>query len=539
MRGSRQWRGVTACMAAVAVAVGASACGGARSGGPATPAGVATGGKPAQAHQLTFVVPQEWPRLDPTQVAAAPEGTMLLALEPLVRITPQGGFVPDLAAKFSSPDPKTYVYEIRRGVKFWDGQPMTIQDVLYSLKMHVGPKSGSVLARGFFKVKSVTQTGPDQVMIKLSKPDSTFNTWVAQAPVVEQRVREAHLKSIGSPDALNVGTGPYKWASVQAGEQVTLQRNDTYWGPRPGIERLVLKYIPDDSSRLLAMRSGDIDGSLAVPNSEIKQYQAIQGFKLIKGPDPAVELLSMDTNKAPWNDVHVRRAVAMAIDKQGLVNAILRGQGRPAETLPDPASLGRLLPSDQVGPLLAKLSVKHDLAAAKAELAKSSRPTGFRDSILTSGGEVDSTRAAQAIADQLRPLGINLAVKVQPDAAFNDAVFFKHNYGAAVTSFTTDSKDPAAIATYLAYSGSGYTDIAGYKDPVTDAALEESTRLPLTDKAGRAAALSRGLERIAAQMPYVPLYHGEMLAEVRDGLNFPTFDGQWWLIDWPGQLLAA
>jgi ABC-type transport system substrate-binding protein len=128
---------------------------------------------------------------------------------------------------------------------------------------------------------------------------------------------------------------------------------------------------------------------------------------------------------------------------------------------------------------------------------------------------------------------------VQPDAAYNDAVFFKHNYGAAVTSFTTDSKDPAAIATYLAYSGSGYTDIAGYKDTVTDAALAESTRLPLTDKEGRAAALSRGLERIAAQMPYVPLYHGEMLAVVRDGLNFPAFDGQWWLIDWPRQLLAA
>lgn len=525
---------VLAALAALSLTV--AACGG--SGG-SSGSGGATGARAASDRSLTVVVPQDWGTLDPTASSGTPEGTLLLALEPLVLVEPDGSIAPNLATELPQRDPRTHVYKLRRGVKFWDGAPLTIGDVVYSLRMHVGPRSGSVLTRGYGDVTSVDAKGNDEVVVHLAHPSSQFDTILAQTGIVERRVREAHLKDIGSPGALNVGTGPYKWVSVKPGDEIVLARNPLYWGPKPRYARLNLRFIADDAARLLAMRSGDVDVNLSVPDSERRQYQSLPGFQLAEGPDPAVELLSMSTTKAPWSDVHVRRAASLAIDRAGLVQAILQGKGAVAPVLPDAPSLQRVMGPTRQQALFAKLSVAQDVAAAKAELAKSSVPHGFSGELVYDEAEADGGRVAQAIAQQLGAIGIRLTVKSMSDDAYTNAIFLQHTAAAAVVNFTTDSKDPASLPVYLTNSRYlGYLDLADYRSAANDAALNRAIALPTADKAGRAAALEQALTQEAADVPYATLYHGSALASVRDGLSFGGFDGQWWLTRWPDQISA-
>lgn len=487
----------------------------------------------------TWSVPQDWGGLDPTKVAATNTGTILLIMEPLVLNDGNGGVTDNLATQ-TQPDPTTYVYDIRDGVKFSDGTPLTVGDVLYSLDLHAAKGSKSTLAGAYASVKSIKKTGPAQVTIKLKKPDVQFApVAIGQSGIVSKVAREKAGKNAGAPDAPNVGTGPFTVASYVPGDHVNLVRNDGYWGTKPQAANLNMVYIKDESARLLAVQSGDLTGAFEIPPSQANVYGRASGMQLVSGVNPSITMLSINVTKKPWNDIHVRRAVAQAIDKDGLVKALLKGAGKAAVSVVQPDTALGVMSADEQTSLYTGLDkYPYDVTAAKAELAKSSVPNGFSGEIIFSEPEPDLGRIAQSIAQDLEKIGIKLKVKQLSDAAYTDAVFFKHTAPAAVVDFTTDSPDPISLPNYLTNSintlaQGGYTNISEFTDPAADKALNDYLATPATDTATRGRLLGEALQVLTDNEPYVPIYNANYTAVVKKGITFKEFNGMWWLRRWP------
>jgi peptide/nickel transport system substrate-binding protein len=178
------------------------------------------------------------------------------------------------------------------------------------------------------------------------------------------------------------------------------------------------------------------------------------------------------------------------------------------------------------------------VAAAKAELAKSSVPNGFSGDVIFSQAEPDLGRMAQSIAQDLDKIGIHLKVKQQSDAAYTDAVFFKHTAPASVVDFTTDSPDPISLPNYLANSVNtlakgGYTNISEFTNPAADTALNQYLATPASDTTTRGKLLGDSLKILADNEPYVPVYNANYTAVVKKGIAFKEFNGMWWLRRWP------
>src|SRR5579859_7777685 len=174
------------------------------------------GARPASARadipQITWALPEAIRGLDYTHSADGGSATVIsLGMEPLVRYDLIGRLTPALASSFSTPNTTTYVYNIRKGVKFWDGQPLTTADVIYSLQRAADKKGGSQIASFFSDVSSMKATGPSQVTIKLSKPNPFFKYSIAVTYIGEKAYWSSHLKTLGTPAGLNMGTGPFEF----------------------------------------------------------------------------------------------------------------------------------------------------------------------------------------------------------------------------------------------------------------------------------------------------------------------------------------
>lgn len=532
-RAARLVRALLAAACAASFGLALAACG-SESGGSGS----------SDLAEMTWAVPSEFDRLDPTTISGFGNATtQLLTTEPLMVMDPNGDVRPNLA-EASRPDPRTYVFKLHEGVTFSSGEPLTADDVTYSLRLHVGKGSVSSIAGQHAAVRSVETTGPNEVTVRLKAPDSTYEIAVARTPIVQQSAREAAGKAVGSPGALNVGTGPYV-IERSSQDTVVLTRNEQYWGEKPEPKKLTLRFLADESAQLLAVRSGDLTGSFEIPPSQAEVYAKGGEMKLLRGDSGARIMLSMNVTRKPWDDVHVRRAIAYAIDKQGLVDALLRGNGQVAATIVSPASMRQLLPQDAADDLFRRLDrYQPDLERAKAELAKSSVPNGFSDEIVASDAEPDLIRVAQAVAQDVAELGIQLKVRQMPSAAYHDAVFFGRKATIAVSGFTTDSPDPMSIINYLANSInridlSGYTNLAEYENPAVDEVLEQYRRLPRSDKAGRAQLVSQALEILSDDQPYVPLAFPEQVGVIKNDLAYPGFNGFWWMTRWPDLVASA
>jgi peptide/nickel transport system substrate-binding protein len=496
-----------------------------------------SGSDSTQGSSQTWIVPQDWGAIDPTKEAATNMGAILLVLEPLVLLTESGSVEPNLATQ-TQPNPTTYVYTLRKGAKFSDGKPVTIQDVKYSIDIHTAKNSTSNLASNFGEVASVTTQGTDKLVITLTQPDVQFQDYMAETGIVEKAVREKLGNNPGSPGKLNVGSGPYEVSKYQPGSELILKANPDYWGAKPAVSTLNLKFISDDSARQLAVQSGDVTGAFEIPADQVKTYSAIPGMKVITGDNPSVMLFNVNTNVAPWNDVHVRQAVSLAINREGIVKSVLDGHGQPLWTPITAEKAEQVMSKSSVSSLFANLKTDDGLAAAKAELAKSSEPNGFTAKLLFSDAEAGTSGlVAQAVAAAVKPLGITLQVTSIPDSQYTDEVFFKQTAPASIVDFTTDIADPISLLNYLGnksnlLSAGGYTNIASFSDPALSRTLDTYLETPATDKATRAKLLGEALTQFNASHSYIPIYNSQYLAVVKDDVTFKNFDGFWWQRRW-------
>ena len=485
----------------------------------------------ANVSQLTWGLGASIRGLEYTHSADSGSATVIsLGCETLVRYDQLGRLRPALATSATTPDALTYVYTIRPNVKFWDGTTMKPADVVFSLKRAASEKAGSQIAAFFTSVASITAQG-NKVIIKLKEPDPYFRYTAAVTYILEKKYWQANLTDIGTPQKLTMCTGPFRFTSFNGDEQITLVAFDKYWGGRPAVRKITLKVIVSEATRLLAMRQGEIDGAFRPSQDVIDQWKALSNTQVQLAPELRTAYLSLDTAIAPWNDIHVRRAVAYAFDKAAFVKAVLRGYGAPAPTMPPPQQWGDLMTQAEVAAFYKTIpSYPFSLAKARAELRQSAYPNGFNATLPYPDYEQTLGKASLSLSQNLKQLGINLEVKEVPtDAWF--ATLYNHPspLGPQIISWGVDYPDPAD-ALHFIYDSKGAApnafNTANFKNNQMDKLLAQQQNSVVP--AVRAKAIRKALLLAANRVPYIPLWYQLVGMGINKKLAYKGF-GTWYL----------
>lgn len=435
----------------------------------------------------------------------------LLAMESLMGVGTDGTLEPSLATKAAQPDAQTFVYTLREGVKFSDGSPLTIDDVIASIELNSAKGSTSSLAYAYAGVKSVKKTGANEITFSLSAPNSSFE-WVptpGTLTITSKAFLAKNGDKIGTPDVRLLGTGPYQVTEFAPDSHVTFTANPHWWGGKVEVQTVRLDFIADQSTRQLAQRNKSIDMAMQVPLDQLDQWKKIDGTDVKLATDNSLVTLAFNTKITPWNDPLVREAVARSVDRQGIVDSILKGHAEVAATIPTKEQWGGVLSKSEVNALYSKIpQFDFDLDAAKSLLAKSSAADGFSDTVTYPNSGPLIGRALLTLAENLKELGITLKVKeVTLEQWIAD--LGKHTAGLSIGWYFPTTGDPAEITQLLlngAYVGENGTNIAEYVNSTVTGALDEATRT--TDAAARGQLLGEALVAAAADVAYQPLWWG-------------------------------
>lgn len=372
--------------------------------------------------------------------------TMLLIYDQLVRVNANGtGVAPDIAKSWTvSPDGKTYTFDLRPGVKFTNGMPVTTADVVFSLQRAFKSANWNFL---FTDVKSITAPSSSAVVITLSQADAAFLSKLAlfSCSIIPEKVYKGASESAFDHP---IGSGPFELAQWVKNKKEVLTANKSYWDkPYPYLSKVVLENIPDDNTRILLARSGQADVVTEVPYNEIASLSKDPSLNVKTYSVGRVDMMLMNTKVKPFNDINVRKAINYAISRTALIKTLLYGHGQAANT-GLPPMLDHCPPSVCQG-------YTQDLAKARADMAKSSVPHGFTTTLQIQSGLQLDEEASVIIKQELAQIGITVNI-VPEDIGTILSNNSAGKYQLMKLYMTTDIIDPSEL-TEFALAGNGGT----------------------------------------------------------------------------------
>ena len=511
---------VAAAMTAV-VAAGLTGCGGGTS--------AASSASSATIPLLRAGMPYTFPTLDATKDLNATFITEM-GLETLLKYGPQGQLEPVLATSWARTSPVTYVYHLRHAVKFWDGRPLTATDVAYSLNYDRAP--GSETAFGFTDVKSIVATDPYTVTVTLTHPDVSWQYVPAEltSEIFEKQFQQAHKATYGQAGTLVMGTGPWITSSLDPTRGAQLSANPHWWGGKAPIQQISFQFFSSETSEALAFRAGEIDIDPLVTGP--KSFAATSGATLLTATSCDNGFFTMNTTQPGWNDVHVRRAVAYAINRTDII-AAYGGYAQPLYTLTPPQLLDSVASQSQVNALMNSLPLyQYNLAKAKQEMAESAYPHGFSTTILVLelGTQPD---VLQVIAAELAKIGIRAQLKEEPNTPWNATEEGPASgREASLIEGGCFQPDPSSYSDWLgsANTQQGSFNLADYAPAAVDTLLTQGAA---TDKpAQRFAVYSKLFQRLQTDVPYIGLFTSDSVIALSPKFSYPGFSQWYWDLPW-------
>jgi peptide/nickel transport system substrate-binding protein len=461
---------------------------------------------------------------------------MSLVQEGLLAFGDDLGLEPASAESWKQVDPTTYVYTLRKGVTFGDGSPLTTDDVIASYKFHMDPKSGSQLAAFFSSVDSVSASGENEITVKLKAPNVQFQYTPAHMAgfLFKKSQLEEKIEDLGGPDELVLGTGPYKLVEFAPAERAVLEARDDYWGAKPIAKRIVFTSIPDHQTRLLAMKNGDIDGTFDLAISEIDQWKALGNVDVITAPSLGIFSITLDHSKAPFDDIHVRKAVAYAVDREGLVKALLKGNGEPATALDPPEIWAGVMSADDARAFYKTLpGYQFDLEKAKAELAQSKHPKGFEITVPGSTADPYMINILQSVAQNLKEIGITMTVKEVDDVTWLSGYFRHEDLGMQVMPYYPDFADPVNYPYLFLDSANAVKDGmngSNFKNAEVDKAIAKANTE--SDPKVRAEALKEVFKLANEDVALVPIFWPYSAMAINNKYKLTGYSAFWYNIPW-------
>ena len=294
---------------------------------------------------VVWGVYRETNSLDPIYAFDYPENTVLPVLcDALLRQEADGTIAPGLATDISTDDPLNMVITLRDGVTFWDGTPLTAEDVVFSLERNRQPDLGGFYPAVLGRVDTITATGPLEVTLKMKEPDTWLRGELSSMAgiVVQKKYAEEQGAKFGTVDGGTMCTGPFKLDSWKTGEGVTVVKNDAYWDTSlaPQASKITFKGVPDDANVTSGLLTGELTGMYTIQLPTLDELRESDEVEVYEGPSYQSDALIVSSLEGALGDVKVRQALSMAIDRQGLIDTNYKGAGIIPHALGNPGTWG-------------------------------------------------------------------------------------------------------------------------------------------------------------------------------------------------------
>lgn len=420
--------------------------------------------QPTYGGSLTVAVPAEPPQLDPTTNAAAAIDQIVNhnIYEGLVMTDSDGSVIPGVAERWNiSDDGLVYTFYLREGVTFHDGHELTAADVVYTFERNRNPETGVPHPEYYEPIESITALDDHTVRFTLSQVTPSFLAILGLGDSVV-------LPDGGGDELKNRpnGTGPFEFVEWVSGDHITLAKNGGYWQEGvPYLDRVVFKFVPDPSAALAALRAGDVDVVVRMDAAGALTIMDAPGLKVVSGPQNLVQIMAINNQREPFDDVRVRQAIAYAINKEEVIEGSMFGFGSPIGSHLTPSS-----------PYYIDLNwmYPHNPERAKALLKDAGYPNGFEATLKLPQPYDVHIKTGEVIADQLARVGITLNLEIIEWGRWLDEVYSNGDYDLTVIGHI-GKMDPAADLSGYSPERPDYYFRRGWEDPRLNELMERGS----------------------------------------------------------------
>jgi len=429
-----------------------------------------------------------------------------LAFNGLVAINPDFTPVPDLAEKWDNPDDKTWVFHLRPSVKFHDGSDLTANDVKFTYESVLDQAFNSPSRAFYLSVDKVEATDKSTVTFTLKAPFAPFLSYMDLAIVPQAAVQKLGADFGTRP----IGSGPFKVDRWTTGDTIELSANDNFYGGRPNLDRVRLKVVPDNSARVVALESGDLEFVQSpVSPQDVARVQSGGKLKVDRTPAAGYTYINLNTADPILADKKVRQALSHLVNKQQIIDTIYKGIGRPANgpIVPGMWAYPADVPSLDYNPETARALLDEAGWKVGADGTRSKDGQKLSLTVRTHSEDPDRKQVIQVLQSEFQKVGIDATTNaVEFPAFFQDVQDGKYQVG--VIGWLNLS-DPDR-ATFRQFTSDGPANYGKYKNDQVDKLLTDA-RATL-DQARAKTLYADAIKQIVDDAPYIFLQYQEYIA---------------------------
>ncbi len=496
--------------------------------------GLALSAAQVTAQTATMAVGAPVTSLDPHYHQLSPNNAVADTIfERLVNTDNRARMVPGLATEWRVVEPTVWEFKLRPNVRFHNGNAFTAEDVAFTLaRLPNVPNSPSSFAAYSRPIARVEIVDPLTIRFHTTAPYPLLPLDMTNVRIIDKETAENATTDDFNALRAAVGTGSYRAVSHRNGDRIEFERFDPYWGERAPFQRVNYRMITNDAARTAALLAGDVDLIDQVPTSDLTNLRRNAGVRLYETVGLRLVFLGLDFMRAanenspfitdndgkplgrnPLQDVRVRQALSMAIDRRAIVERIMEGAAVPAN---------QFLPEGVFGYVANLAAATYDPDGAKRLLTEAGYPNGFR---ITLNGPndryINDSRIIQAIGQMWTRIGVRTAVEAQPWTTFVGRAG-RQEYSAFLIGWGSnpDGSHPLRniMATVNRDRGWGSSNRGRYSNPQVDALLLQS--LGEMDEAKREQQVIEGMRVAMTDVGVIPLHIQTNIWAARRGFEF-------------------
>ena len=442
----------------------------------------------AAAAELKIAVAADVTSIDPHFFNLFPNNNIAEHIfDKLVQMDPDSKMIPGLATSWKPIDDKTWEFKLRKGVKFTDGSELTAEDVVFSIdRVPTVPNSPGPFSAYTKAIVAKEIVDPYTIRFKTAAPHPLVPNDLSTIYIVSKKVATGAATEDFNSGKAAIGSGRYKLVKYTSGDRIDLVRNDGYWGEKSPWDKVTFKIIKNESARVAALLSGDVDAIEQPPTADLARIKGDPKFTVTSKISHRVIYFNFDhlartspfvTDKAgkaleknPLLDPRVRRAISKAINRPAIAERVMEGQAIPS---------GQLVSEKLFGHVPGLKSDAYDPEGAKKLLAEAGYPDGFAITIHgPSGRYVNDEKIVQAVAQMLTRVGIVSKVETAPMAPYSARAskqeFSFHMVGWGASTGEASSPLRSLIATFNRDKGLGAVNWGRYSNVKVDYLIEQA-----------------------------------------------------------------